>query len=237
MPTTFLKKLKNIQGAIPSMQCNIVPSSFEPDDASMLAFPLPLSWQWNSCEKFLRERPARIVLTRLPLFWQLEILLHDACKAVGVPLFIGSPQNTPLDGAAIVAMNIDTVVTSAEDTASFLTHLSNRTIALPKNWLIVYTPEQSWDIPSAFLSANVQVYGEMHLFPGIVILRQCTHAVASRKPHFHVSDGVRVDTRRSGSYLTIDKELPLSITDLELPFSLRTNGICACGRELVEKIS
>src|SRR3989338_10070080 len=99
MQMASLKQLKNIQGAIPSMRCNVVPSSFYPDDASMLAFPLPLSWQWSSCEKFLRERTSRSVMTRLPLFWQLEVLLHDACKAVGAPLFIRNPENMPVNGA------------------------------------------------------------------------------------------------------------------------------------------
>ena len=237
MQMASLKQLKNIQGAIPSMRCNVVPSSFYPDDASMLAFPLPLSWQWSSCEKFLRERTSRSVMTRLPLFWQLEVLLHDECKAVGAPLFIGNPENMPVNGAAIVALNIDTVITSAEDIGAFAKHLSDRAIPLPKNWLIIYAPEQSWDVPPAFLSAHIRVQREVHLFPGVVILKQCTHGAASKKNHFHISDGVRIETRGSGSYLTVDTELPFPVTDFELPFSLRAKGICACGREFVEKIS
>ncbi|OGG55930.1 hypothetical protein A3D71_04100 [Candidatus Kaiserbacteria bacterium RIFCSPHIGHO2_02_FULL_55_20] len=236
MQTTFLKRLKSVQGAIPSMRCNVVPSSFDPTDEAMLAFPLPISWQWSSCERFLRERAARIVMTRLPLFWQLEVLLHDVCKAVGAPLFIGSPQNMPVGAAAIAAMGIDTIITSGEDCGAFATHLSDRAIPLPKNLFIVRTPEESWGTPPTLSRAGVRIHQEVHLFPGVVIAEQCAHADAGVQACFHLSDGVRIDTRGSDSYLTIDKELPLPITDLEIPFSLRAGGTCACGKQILEKI-
>lgn len=235
MRASFLRDLKDIQADIPAMPVFVVPSSFDPGDEALLAFPIPLTSEWSSCERFLRERKACVAMTRLPLFWQLETLLHDACAATGVPMFIASPQNTPVAAAAITALDIDTVITSGGDVGVFVAHLSSKAIPLPKNWFIVFTPGESWSTPAALRKQGTHVQQEVHFFPGVVLLEQCAVLRGSMTPRFHASEGVHIETRGATSFATLDKEFPLPVTNLEVPFSLRTCGTCACGRESVQQ--
>jgi hypothetical protein len=151
------------------MSSFVVPSSFDPQDAELHAIELPPSFEWDSCARFLTEAHSHAVLTRLPLFWQLEPMLHAACKAAGVPICITDPQNMPVSGAAIAEIpSLDTIVTSSEDLGAFVDHLHGMGISFPKNWLVIHPFSKVSGIPALLRESGARVHQEVHLSPGIV---------------------------------------------------------------------
>jgi hypothetical protein len=151
------------------MNSFVVPSSFDPHDAELHAVELPQSFEWDSCARFLREAHSRAVLSRLPLFWQLEPMLHAACKAAGVPICVTDPHNMPVSGAAIAEISsLDTVVTSSEDLEAFVDHLRTNGISFPKNWFVVHPFSKVTKIPTLLEHSGARVHQEVHLSPGIV---------------------------------------------------------------------
>jgi hypothetical protein len=151
------------------MNSFVVPSSFDPHDAELHAIALPPSFAWDPFAKFLRETQARAVLVRLPQFWQLEPILHAACKAAGVPVCITNPQNMPVSGAAIMEIaSLDTVVTSSEDLDAFVDHLHSNGIPFAKNWFVIHPFSKVTGIPALLQQSDCHVHQEVHLSPGIV---------------------------------------------------------------------
>ena len=147
-----------------------LPSSFDPDDPHMRGIPVPLDWRWSSIEEGLRVRGARGVMVRLPLFWQMEVPLFYACRAVGAFLFANDVGNMPLGAAAIQGADIDTVITNFENADAFAVHLTERQISLPKNWVIVRTPLNAQTSLSQILqNKDLSIFEETHSSPGIAL--------------------------------------------------------------------
>ena len=140
------------------------PSSFDPRDPTLKGIALPLSWRWVTIEHSLKTWGSRGVMMRLPLFWQLEVPIFDACQSVGAFLFTNDQDNMPLGAEAVRTADIDTVITDASDAAQFSAFLASKHIALPPNWFIVCKPGER--APQS-LQHIVRIVEELHESPGI----------------------------------------------------------------------
>ena len=146
----------------------LLPSSFDPEDASMHGIPVPLDWRWSSVEKALQEWGSRGVMMRLPLFWQLEVPLFHACRAADAFLFTNDVGNIPLGIEAVRIANIDTIVTTFDDAALFTAQLAERNVSLSKQWVIIRTPSSAkTPLPQILRSNDLRVFEEIHITPGI----------------------------------------------------------------------
>lgn len=231
----LLHLLAAIESRIPQMPCRVVPTSFDPDDSKMRAFPRSINWRWVSCERALRAfNVERGVLMRLPLFWQMESPLHAACRAVGVPIFVNEPENMPVAAAVAAAGDIDAVVTDEEDARAFSKYLTEKNIQSPHIWLIVHPVDAPvWDIPAALREERIGITQEVHLFPGVPILEQCLLLWDKKSPRFHLTDGYFLEMGEGGTLLSGAGEDPLPLIRYTLPGELYLHGHCPCGKVVV----
>lgn len=149
--------------------CRYFPGSFDAEDTDTKHVILLSSYRWESCERALGAFKSRGVMNRLPPFWQLESLLHAACRAQGAYIFVNDRANMPLGALAIRDAQIDTVITDFQDAIDFSSYLEKIMMPLPPHWLIVCTPEQeTTSLPSVFAETNTRVIREIHSSPGII---------------------------------------------------------------------
>ncbi len=226
--------LHESESRIRDVPCRIIPTSFDPDDETLTAYPHPLDWRWLSCERALTLFKPTGVMMRLPLFWQAESPLHDACEKSGTSIFVNEPENMPIGGAAIQREAVDTVVTTAEDAFAFSTYLLEKNIPLAKNWLIinrVNAPE--WRVPESLTQKEITLAQEVHLFPTMPLLVQCEECIAQKKG-FHISDEYIWEEIESGVTITSKENTLTPLTKLQLPSPIKSAGTCACGKPRFE---
>jgi hypothetical protein len=145
--------------------CRIGPSSFDPSDPKLTALPLPSGWRWSTLEAALSRFESKFLLSRLPLFWQIESPLDDVCRSVGVTVFHNEVENMPVGAAAIRSAEIDTVLTTSEDAHGFVAYLFEKGVPIPRNWFIIH-PGIVHDLPAKLKERSFVVVEEMHDRPG-----------------------------------------------------------------------
>lgn len=209
--TELRTRLDAIEPHIQEMDCFVVPSTFDPDDVELRAFPIPNSWKWSSCEEMLKAFKSRVVMMRLPLFWQLEPALYEACQAAHATIFINEPENMPMGAEAIRQGEVDTIVTTAADAAAFSAYLLEKKLHSSCNWIIVHRAEEAWNIPAILQIADTRVAQEVHLLPGAVALYQCPALAEAKTAAFHIC------------------EYTNPLVPLEIPFELTSREKCSCG--------
>ncbi len=232
-PEKFLELLKDIEDKIPEMNCRVMPSSFDPDDQNLLAYPYYLSPRWDSCEKALRAFGARGVMMRLPLFWQTESLLHSACRAAGAFIFINEPENMPVGALALREGEVNTIVTDINDVFVFSSYLRDNKFPLNQTWIIVHPLKNKiGTIPEVLMKKEVLVAQEVHLFPGVPILEQCSTLWKEKKLLFHLLDLYVIEKKDNKSLLSNISDSPFSFFRYELPLHLNEAGRCGCGKDI-----
>lgn len=214
----------------------LFPTSFDGGDPDLRAFPRPLRWRWASCERALRFYGARTVMTRVPHFWQLESPTHLICRNVGVPFFTNEIENIPLGASALLQAEVNTVITGASDVAEFTTYLSEHGIPFPNIWVLVHDAAAEWRVPGSILQDTLHVAQEVHLFPGVPILDQCTHLIDQRSRLFHLSDAYLWDIGTDKTRITSLGDDPIPLHRYVLPCVLRSGAQCACGKSCVQKV-
>lgn len=171
-----------------SEEYRILPSSFNPEDPSLGAITRRVDWEWRSCTKVLEDGGAKGVMMRLPAFWQLESLLHRAAKRAHAYIFINDLKNMPVGAAAIHLAEVDAVVSSAQDSFEFSKYLEKNNHKFPRTWLIINPIENAVETPEPLRVRAVHVRHEVHAFPGVPLLVQCSR-LSSRNPvEFHIAD-------------------------------------------------
>lgn len=232
----FAEILEIVEPRLPGLPCRLFPSSFDPNDELLRAFPRSFAWHWTSCEQALKSFGAQVVLMHVPHFWQLGAPLNTVCRNIGAPIIISDPANLPVGAAAVVSAGVNAVVCSARGASEFASFLAERGIALPPLWFLVHeTAARAWDVPEALTESVVAQ--EVHLFPGVPILEQCTALVESKRSFFHFSDAYAWETRGNAACVTsIGSDDPLPLFRFTLPFSFRVLENCACGKQVIEKI-
>ncbi len=229
----FLELLATIQHRIPEMDSRVMPSSFNPDDPTLCAFPYHKIAGWSSCERLLRDSGAHGVMMRLPLFWQIEPSLFAACHAAGALIFINDADNMPLGAAAVHIAQIDTVVTDSDDAHKFSNYLLEKKSGMAKTWIMVHTPHKDiTPVPQALKATHVRVAQEIHVFPGVPVLEQCALLEKKKEALFHVSDSYEYEKTKDALALTSNDVMPLPFLRFELPLSLHEEGQCGCGKTI-----
>lgn len=229
----FLELLHTVQHRIPEMNSRVMPSTFNPDDPALCAFPYHKIAGWSSCEHIVRDSGARGVMMRLPLFWQVEPNLFAACHAAGAFIFINDADNMPLGAAAVRDAHIDSIVTDAQDAYAFSKYLLEKKTGMANTWIIVHDSHTSIaPLPHALEASHLRVAQEVHIFPGVPVLEQCTLLQKNKKASFHVSDSYEYETTKESLALTSNDASPLPLVRYELPLPLYEEGQCACGKAI-----
>lgn len=207
----------------------VIPTSFEPGDLTVTAFPLPRDWVWTSLERALRAAQPTVVMPCIPAFWQLEPLLHGACRKAGAPIFMNQLSNIPLGIAAIRDMGADVIIAEAAYAATFAEQIIKKNLSLPKTWVLLYRAESgSWDIPAVLTGHDIVVSREVHLFPGLPILTGCPARPFG--PLLHPSDTFVWEFGEHRTLLTGTGKKPLPLQQYELPRMMREGPACDdCG--------
>lgn len=211
MNLSLTEKLRAMQSTLRDTPVALVPASFDPSDRDMLAYPLPLGWQWESLKAALKSTEVRGVLVRLPLFWQVERAVFDACKAAGSYPFINDVGNIPVGIASIADAAMDCVLTTAEDARAFASAIRDRGTPAPKLWFVIWRFDQS---PAPLALPGTTVH-EVHMCPGVPVLTQCKDLADNGRSFFHA--------------LVPGKEYPLQADNPSLPPAIQREGICTCG--------
>ena len=218
--------MQAIQGALHSIPCRIIPTSFEADDSGLAGFPLhPLS-RWDSCAAALLEFKPHGVMMRLPLFWQLEVLLWYASRAARAPIFLNDPENMPVGAAALQFGGMDTVVTEQRDAALFVDYLQKEKMKLPEKWIIVHRADDGWNVPAPL--AGCRIAQEVHLFPGLPVLSQCASLMneSADTPRFHITKEIRYEPGTN----VVETQMKDAIPSFKLGMpSIVADSTCACG--------
>lgn len=230
--------LDSMAEKLPHSYYRISPTSFNPNDPQLRAFPRALEWQWRSCQTLLEAHKPKVVMMLAPFFWQIEPLLYHACQHAGAPIFVCQPDNLPVAGAAITNADVEAVVCPPSSAAAFSLFLLEKNIPFPKLWLTVHDAHApSWELPVGLGQKPATVGQEVHLFPGVPLLAQCNALATARQEEFHLTE----------DYAWVSKEGVVTITSTEvdlvplqhytLPFSLQKTGGCACTKETFRRVS
>lgn len=233
-PEMLAELLRVIEPRIPEMTCRIFPSSFDPDDKDLRAFPRAIDWQWMSCERALRSAGSKGVMTRLPAYWQMGFPLHAACRAVGIPLFANGAENIPVGAMAIKTGGIDTVVSESRDAGAFADYLVKRALPYPRLGILVHRIQDTWDVPRTVLDTWDTVAQEVHAFPGVPVLDQCAVLSDKKVSRFHLSDEYSWEVNGTEALMTSIGDALLPFYQYKLPRALRKAGTCSCGKPVFE---
>lgn len=225
----LLTTLKTLPESALKPGSRLVPTSFNPDDSELRGFPIALDWNWPSSEQFLRSCGAVGVMMRLPLFWQLEVPLRNACVSAGAFIFVNDRGNMPLGAEALRSAEISCVVTDAKDVFEFSNYLREKSRLQPSSWLIIH-PGVLFDRTFSEIDGTRHAH-EVHLFPGVPVLEQCEALQSKPRPEFHFASDVSWNPH--SNTITMTGEAVLRLKDYALPFSIKEVRQCSCGRPVI----
>lgn len=172
---------------------------------------------------------------RTPIFWQWGMSLHAACRALGIPIFVNEPENVPVGAMALKRSGVDTVVTENKDAAAFASYCMEKSLPLPKAWVLVHRAQNpDWRVAAGV--ATSRVAQEVHIFPGVPILVQCPFLAESQATRFHFSKEFLWEMRGDEVYATARKDDPLPLKNVRIPLMLQQAEHCACGAQTVTRI-
>jgi hypothetical protein len=213
----------------------VVPTSFDADDQSLQAFPQKRDASWLVGETMFKHHGSRGVMLRTPIFWQFGLPVYRACRRVGIPIFVNEPENVPVGAMSLLRGGIDTVVTESMHASILSSYLAEKHLPLPVLWFLIHRALSSeWETPGAFIDSRCAVAQEVHLFPGVPILVQCTLLSGEKSPSFHVANGCDIELGPTCHVSMTSTALPLY--RYVLPLGLRASGTCECGSDRIERI-
>ena len=166
---------------------------------------------------------------RLPLFYQLEPALFRAARSAGAFIFVNDQENMPVGAMAIADGSMDVVVTTQKDSVVFSQFLTERSLQLPRAWIVLHRADQPWELPAALLSPAARVAQEVHLFPGLPVLTQCPALIDAKAPRFHAAAGMAVNPLKTGARVSGPMGDPVPLSEYQLNIPLSESGMCACG--------
>lgn len=230
----LLQPLGTLEKNIRMLNCRVVPSSFDPYETALRAFPRAAAWRWKSLAAAFEKSDSRTIMLNTPLFWQIESYVHTAREGLAA-LFVNEPFNIPVNIAAITLTNIDTVVLAAEDAKALSLRIVETGVPTPASWVLIHTAASpAWDTPVSLIDAR-RVVHEVHLLPGVPLLWQCEH-LYNQSALFHVSDEFTWSISDSSTLITTKEPAPYTFSAFEIPFSLSQNASsCTCGENLFER--
>ena len=220
---------RTIAHTLPAQRGRTVPSSFDALDPALGALPLPEGYTWHTAARTLASLSSEGVMMRLPLFWQTELLLHEACRTASTFLFVNDRKNVPVGVLAVKQRVVDTIVTDFEDASAFIASLTDAAVPIPKKWILVRRPDQA-RITLPLRPKLAHIAEEIHLVPGMPLLTQCETLAATDEPVFHAADVLNLTIADTGCSVSAPEQF-WSLHDHPLPFAARQSGVCSCGKE------
>ncbi len=199
-------------------------SSFNPDNEELHAVPRPRTHAWPSIAEALRSAGCSGVMTRLPLFWQVEAPLFEAARDAQAFIFVNEADNMPLGMASLQQAHVDAVIATAEDANRFFSFLlTSKATRLPHVWIAIHPIESM----QAVTPRPGTVFQELHILPGLPAFTQCSHtASVPTRAHFHLAEQCALTEE---GLLVKSEEFPF-VYPSTLPVT--KDGACACGKEL-----
>jgi hypothetical protein len=164
----------------------------------------------------------------------MNLPIHSACRAVGIPIFTNEPENIPVGAMALKLGGIDTVITESRTVAAFADHLIEHALPYPKLSVLLHRVEEVPDVPSAVRETWGVVSQEILAFPGVPVLEQCALLAEKKVPLFHLSDAYFWEISDTSSLITSIGEDPFPLFRYALACTLRRTGECGCGRAVFE---
>ncbi len=175
----------------------------------------------------------KVALVRLPLFWQVLSLVHEACGRAGCTLFANERDNMPLANAAVRSAEANIVLTDAKDAYALSLFLAEKNTRMP-NWFIVHETKGDWTTP-VMLDSDAKIVQEVHLFPGVPLLVQCEDLSKQRSASFHAASGIAIECLDETTLVTSAEAMFVPLEQYWLDVRLATKGTCSCGKEIFEK--
>lgn len=209
----------------------LVPTSFDPADPSLTALPRSGVWRWRSLEDALTPYRGGGVMMRLPLFWQLEMPLFDACETSGTFVFVNDRGNMPIGAAALSSASMSVVVTDAKDANDFANFLMLGGHPFPKLWFVIQVSGQLESLSPAITGSESAVVQEVHAVPGVPILYQCA-ASGGHEHVFHPSEEFAWE-EGSSTLITGITDDPLPLVRFDTGLTTEEKGLCECGKPLL----
>ncbi len=183
------------------------PASFDKDATDVVV--LSDRPEWSSGTRALRVLKSVVVLTLVPLFWQLLPGLHGACRVLKVPFFLGSMGNLTLAAVVAAEAAVDTVMAEACDAQQIIDALKLHGVA-PRAWVLLHRGGEVRPLPMALLAPYIQVAQEVHAIPGVACLAQCEVLIARKEALFHTVP------------------MPAAVE----PLATEATGTCTCGETI-----
>jgi hypothetical protein len=106
----------------------------------------------------------------------------------------------------------DTVITDTRDAFAFALFCAERNTPV-RNWFIVHSVSDSWDVPVMF-DSEARVIQEVHSSPGVPVLVQCTDRAAART-----------------GYHSVDVQIE-GVPQFDIHTVATESGTCTCGRTI-----
>ena len=243
MPTESLAKkltivLESHQKDTRKVPYRLVPSTFSGSDAYLQAVPLWGEWQWPTLEEHLKRFEPETIILQLPTFWQLEPFVQTSARNAGAPLCVIEPQNFPLDKAAIRLASANTIIAEASEAAAIAEYLHAGQVALPHYWVLIHAADAvHWKVPQLLQGRGQEVAEEVQLVPGVPLLVQCKAIVDARSGQYHESDIFVWNSNLVAPMISATETFPFTLKDVALPFALKDEGVCLCGKRLVARAS
>lgn len=214
--------LGQLEAATANTPYRALPSSFDSEDEALCIVPRPLQHQWPSVTQALESVECSGLMTRLPLFWQLEAPLFEAARNASAFIFVNEADNMPLGMAALAQANVDAIITTAKDANDFFSFLLTHSALMPRVWIVIHPIESLKNVaPRPGVLCQ-----EVHIIPGVPAFTQCRHLAAHRtESRYHLAETCT---------LTHDG---LEVRSDVFPFvypttlSVTRDGSCSCGRE------
>ncbi len=230
----LLHLLQKAEHNFKNVACGLVPTSFDPHDPLLTAFPRPLQWKWPALQRYLQTLQSASVMMLLPQFWQMQSCIHRECHDVAALLFIADIANTPIAAAATESLSIDTVITSTQDCSELLDYLSEKEMPAPRSWVFVHDANK----PTPHIPENLRethsVVQEIHIFPCVPIFEQCGSLIQRHSNRFHTSEAYVWEFKDDRTLITSAREDPLPLLKYRLPFTAIQTDMCPCGKVEVE---
>lgn len=207
-------------------QYHYAPTRFNPDSEFQLA-PQPLETGLPSLEETIRDISARITLTILPEFWNIESLVFWTHKRLGI---VHAPlpfANIPA-AVEILKQLKPPLATASIDSAHALDLAldSNAHVARPALWHIVIP----LGTDRLFMPRMGTAIHDIHLMPGRSIAYQCAHLASRRVQEFHPSSEYLWEESDGHMRITSIDRAPLPLLRFDIGYARISNTPCHCGR-------
>lgn len=200
---------------------------FSPENLRIARVPRDRTWP---IVRIMSERigPFDSVVFAAPSIWQLEPMVFNASRSLGIPLGAGPAYNPPVVLEMARQLSRALVVLDIAQAHEYVEALRQ----LPPPAHIVWVGHAVRGIVRAPATLPCESSGVTELLPGFPILYECPHADRG----IHAVDEYELDISEKHALIAPTNEAFLT-AKIELPYELRELGVCCCGSQTYEIVS